>query len=117
MSKKIKTTKERGQKRSQGSNDPEDNWCQAGFLLAKQMCIRLNHIDPTDEDPPMPKKNDANKSSNIDNTENILTEKTTTNTNDSNNNNQNNVENNSNDINEGINMNQLTEEMKKTSRK
>ena len=76
MSKTIKTTKKRNKKRSQGSNDPESNWCQAGFLLTKQICIRLNHIDPTDEDPPMPTK-----------TENILTEKATTNANDSNNNN------------------------------
>ena len=88
MSKKIKTTKKRNKKRSQGSNDPESNWCQAGFLLAKQMCIRLNHIDPTDEDPPMPTKNDAKKTNNVVNTEYILTEKTTTNANDSNDNNK-----------------------------
>ena len=76
------------------------------------MCIRLNHIDPTDEDPPMPTKNDANKSNNVVNTENILTEKTTTNANNYNNNNKKNGESNLNNSNEGINMNQLTEEMK-----
>ena len=54
--KRLKPQKKEIKKRSQGSNDPESNWCQAGFLLAKQMCIRLNHIGSTDEDPPMPTK-------------------------------------------------------------
>ena len=111
MSEKINTTKNK-YKRSQKFNDSESNWCKADFLLTKQMCIRINHIKSTDEDPPISTNNDANKSNNDVNTENILTEKTTTNANNSNNNNQNNLENNSNDSNEGINMNQLTEEMK-----
>ena len=110
--KRLKPQKKEIKKRSQGSNDPESNWCQADFLLSKQMCIHLNHIKPTDEDPPMPTKNDAKKVNDVVNPENILTEKTTANANNSNIDHQNNVEKNSNEINEGNKMDQLTEEMK-----
>ena len=62
------------------------------------MCIRLNHIQPTDDDPPMPTKNDAEKVNDVKNPANILTEKTSQNDNIPNENYQQNIVNNSNEM-------------------